>query len=92
LILKRVANRGSFWQPVCGGIELNELPMQTAKREIFEETGISRILDIIDLGNSFQYETTKNNTIMKMKDICFGAEVSQLEIRRTYYVYVDKKG
>jgi dihydroneopterin triphosphate diphosphatase len=74
-----VENRGGFWQPVCGGIELNELPMETAKREIFEETGISRILNIIDLEYSYQYDTIKNNTLMKMKDICFGAEVSLLE-------------
>lgn len=78
LLLKRSQNRGGFWQPVSGGIEQNEQPTQAIKREVFEETGISNIINILDFDLSYEYETTKNGVPMKMKDICFGAEVSQI--------------
>ena len=31
----------AFWQSVTGSLELNETPAQTAKREVFEETGLN---------------------------------------------------
>ncbi|MFO1444112.1 NUDIX domain-containing protein [Bacillus sp. Bva_UNVM-123] len=40
LLLKRSQKRGGFWQPVSGGVEKFEPPIQSVKREIFEETGI----------------------------------------------------
>lgn len=78
LILKRTPQKSGYWQPVCGGIEENEDALETVRREIFEETGIVEIVDIIDLGYSFTYEETKNGKLMKMKDICFGAELDTM--------------
>ncbi|GAH11223.1 unnamed protein product [marine sediment metagenome] len=40
-MLKRVDNRGSFWQGVTGAPEKGETNLEGAKRELFEETGYS---------------------------------------------------
>tara|TARA_B110000238_G_scaffold193138_1_gene229226 strand:- start:109 stop:567 length:459 start_codon:yes stop_codon:yes gene_type:complete len=39
LLLSR-CDKKNFWQSVTGSIEQNESPFETAKREVFEETGI----------------------------------------------------
>jgi len=39
LMLKRVKNRGGFWQGVTGAPENNETLSEAAKRELYEETG-----------------------------------------------------
>ena len=39
LLLHR-ADKKNYWQSVTGSIEDNELPIDAAKREVFEETGI----------------------------------------------------
>lgn len=53
LILKRMPERGDFWQPITGGIEPGETPMEAAQRELFEETGISSPLYMFDLNCTF---------------------------------------
>ncbi|MBS4191999.1 NUDIX domain-containing protein [Bacillus sp. FJAT-49705] len=78
LLLKRAVTRGGFWQPVSGGIEHNEHPTQTVRREIYEEAGIIKVEAIIDLHHSFIFQAIKNNIPMKMKDICFGVEVKNI--------------
>lgn len=45
LLLKRAQDRGGFWQILTGRIEQGESPLQTAAREIHEETGFSPRLD-----------------------------------------------
>ncbi|WIV12729.1 NUDIX domain-containing protein [Proteiniborus sp. MB09-C3] len=78
LILKRIPKRSGYWQPVCGGIEDGEQETQAVKREIFEETGLEKIENIIDLKYSFVYEETKNGKLMSMKDICYAVEVNSV--------------
>lgn len=39
LMLKRIKSRGGFWQGVTGAVEEGENLLDTAKRELFEETG-----------------------------------------------------
>src|SRR5258707_3811396 len=41
LLLHRRPERGNFWQPITGSIEEGELPADTARRELAEETGHS---------------------------------------------------
>lgn len=79
LLLKRSQNRGGFWQPVSGGIEKFEQPIQSVKREVYEETGIKEMKRIVDLDLSYDYECIKNNVKMRMKDICYGVELSKIE-------------
>jgi len=40
LLLRRIPVRGGFWQGVSGGVEGEEDTMETAKREMAEETGL----------------------------------------------------
>jgi dATP pyrophosphohydrolase len=39
LMLHRIPQRGGFWQGVSGGVEWGEALPDTARRELFEETG-----------------------------------------------------
>ncbi|OCG21914.1 dihydroneopterin triphosphate diphosphatase [Gilliamella sp. App2-1] len=48
-----------FWQSVTGSMEANELPRETAIREVFEETGIDIIgqnLELIDANHAVEFE------------------------------------
>ncbi|HXN83234.1 MAG TPA: lipoyl(octanoyl) transferase LipB [Myxococcales bacterium] len=50
LLLHRIPSRGGFWQILTGRRELEESPLQTAARELQEETGFSPALeDLRDL-------------------------------------------
>ncbi len=43
LLLKRIAEKGGFWQPPCGGVEKEDDSLLSAcYREIQEETGITK--------------------------------------------------
>jgi len=47
LVLKRVPEKGGFWQAVTGGVETGEDFEKAAKREAFEETGLTgRLVDV----------------------------------------------
>jgi len=51
LLLKRIPEKGGFWQPPCGGMEdTDKTKLDAAHREVFEETGISKgkILRVIE--------------------------------------------
>lgn len=78
LILKRTPERSGYWQPVCGGVETGEKFMETALREVWEETGISNIKLIRDLEYTFKYKEPKNGVLMDMQDFCFAAEVDDI--------------
>jgi lipoyl(octanoyl) transferase len=57
LLLHRRAERGNFWQPVTGSIEEGELPLETARRELVEETGHAGDPRPLDLQQSFLIES-----------------------------------
>ncbi|HEV7429252.1 MAG TPA: lipoyl(octanoyl) transferase LipB [Thermoanaerobaculia bacterium] len=57
LLLHRRPTRGNFWQPITGLIEEGELPIDTARRELIEETGHSGEPKAIDLEQSFMIES-----------------------------------
>lgn len=57
LILHRTPERGGFWQGVTGGVEEGEGVLETALREVEEETGLVPIaLEKIDYTFSFPLE------------------------------------
>lgn len=45
LLLHRLPARGGFWQTLTGRRERGESPLQTAAREVYEETGFTPALD-----------------------------------------------
>ena len=50
LLLRRIPQRGGFWQILTGRRERGESPLAAAAREIYEETGLSPTLtDLVDL-------------------------------------------
>ncbi|GAC1395102.1 MAG: hypothetical protein NVSMB68_12030 [Thermoanaerobaculia bacterium] len=57
LLLHRRRERGDFWQPITGSMEDGESPVETARREIIEETG--HRADPVSLGitQSFMIES-----------------------------------
>lgn len=56
LALRRVPNRGGFWQPVTGRVEPGESFAETARREVSEELGLTVAPDEIhDLGYCHSY-------------------------------------
>ncbi|HEY6844205.1 MAG TPA: lipoyl(octanoyl) transferase LipB [Thermoanaerobaculia bacterium] len=57
LLLHRKPERGNFWQPITGSIEEGESPIDTARREIVEETGNRGEPDPLDLEQSFMIES-----------------------------------
>jgi lipoyl(octanoyl) transferase len=53
LLLKRTPSGGGFWQILTGTMEPGENPMQTAAREVSEETGFSGVLRELNYSHSF---------------------------------------
>jgi dihydroneopterin triphosphate diphosphatase len=51
LLLRRISPF-DFWQSVTGSLDPGELPVDTARRELFEETGLSDEGQLIDTGIS----------------------------------------
>ena len=40
ILLLNKKGKNSMWQSITGGLQINEKPLDAAKRELFEETGI----------------------------------------------------
>jgi lipoyl(octanoyl) transferase len=57
LLLHRKPERGNFWQPITGSIEEGELPRDTARRELAEETGHCGEPEALNLEQSFMIES-----------------------------------
>lgn len=65
LILKRIPEKGSFWQPITGGYEEGDKSLRLAcLREIKEEIGIEphKFEEILDCINIFQFEIPFEST------------------------------
>jgi len=81
LLLKRISNRGGFWQPVTGGIEKGETKTQALKREIQEETGIKNLTKIIKNVHTYEFRDLfkQENRQRLIKEYAYGVEVSPNE-------------
>jgi len=54
LLIQR-ADLPDFWQSVTGSLEDDELPVQTARRELSEETGLDGV-DLVDCDSRNRYQ------------------------------------
>ena len=71
LLLKRNPQKGGFWQPITGNVEIDETFEQAAMRELQEETGIPDIKRFVDTGYSFEFFDDNR----QQKEKVFGVEV-----------------
>lgn len=91
LLMKRIPQRGDFWQPLTGTVEKEETLKETIKREIGEETGITDELKIIDSGYSFEFSENGEDFI----EYVYGVKVANntkivLSREHDEYKWVDK--
>jgi lipoyl(octanoyl) transferase len=56
LLLKRAPERGGFWQPVTGRMDPGEAPIETARRELREETGADVAVTPLGYRHGFCYD------------------------------------
>lgn len=71
LLMRRVPDRGGFWQPLTGGVEHGETLEEAIVREAVEETGITEIVEVVD--SNYHYEFTDEGR--SHVEYIFGAEV-----------------
>jgi lipoyl(octanoyl) transferase len=87
LLLHRKPGRGEFWQPITGTMNENESPIETARREIAEETGQRGEPHPLELTQSFmiesQYLESKGYVApIIASEVCFHATLdSRLPVR-----------
>jgi len=77
LLLKRTEELGGFWQILTGTSEAGESPLQTAAREIHEETGFSPRLEAIrDLGYLHSFSMAGRVPPLFAQETAFAVTVS----------------
>lgn len=90
LILKRTSQRGGFWQPVTGGIEVGESPEQAVERELKEELGID---NRFPLTNIYSFNFTEDGVTHKEYVYAIEADPSQvikLSNEHERYLWLDE--
>ena len=55
LVLKRTPEDGGFWQAVTGTIEDGEKTLETLKRELIEEAGLTTLLHVSDMLHTYEW-------------------------------------
>ncbi|HYI13547.1 MAG TPA: lipoyl(octanoyl) transferase LipB [Thermoanaerobaculia bacterium] len=78
LLLHRRRERGNFWQPITGTIDADETPLDTARRELIEETGLPGEPHPLDLTQSFliesEYLASRYPAPIIASEVCFHVE------------------
>lgn len=91
LLMKRVPEKGGFWQPLTGGVKAGESHNEAIMREVQEENGIKNIRRVIDT----EYHFSFNDHGQSYVEFVYGAEVSLTETitlshEHDEYRWVDK--
>ena len=74
----RTFRHPAFWQPITGGIEFEETPIDACIREVKEETGLEiRREDIKDL--NFQFEILIEESDLLIKKSLFACKILNVE-------------
>ncbi len=79
LLLKRIPEKGGFWQAITGGLEDGESIERAIMREIKEEsqiTEIKRLIKKVDF-HQFESQTHKEPKGIWLSEFVFGAEVDK---------------
>lgn len=78
-----VNQNGDSWSLPKGHIDPDEVPLETAKREIYEESGISQLDYIRDLGTyqRFRYKQGIENKEVRKNITMFLFRTSQTELK-----------
>ncbi len=76
LLLKRIKEKGGFWQPLTGGIEGEETPKEALRRELVEELGIKKAKNTIDLKYKFSFILESGS---KLTEHVFGVELDPIQ-------------
>jgi 8-oxo-dGTP pyrophosphatase MutT (NUDIX family) len=82
LVFRTTPERGDFWQPVTGSIEEGETFEEGALREAWEETGLTPLKALLDLGYEFEFESRWGG---RVRERAYGMEVG------TRTVHLDPK-
>jgi len=76
------------WQGICGGGEEGETILETAKRETFEESGISKASKFIQLDTittmpviAVTGKFTWGENVFVIKEYCFGVDATNIQIK-----------
>ena len=79
---------GGFWQGIAGGGEDDETPLEAARRETFEETGIKPTSTIMQLDTvesvpviEFKDSSLWGEDVFVIPQYCFGVSISHSEIK-----------
>lgn len=89
LIEFAIFNRSDFdyWQGIAGGGEGEEIPIEAAKRELFEETGVLSNVSFMQLDSIFSLSVESvvgkflwGEDVYVIKEYCFGAQVFTKDI------------
>ena len=83
LLLRRIPARGGWWQAVTGSVEKNEEFETAVRREVWEETGITSFLEIVNLHYSFEFEFAQYGSQRERKAVkhSFGVETDSRQIQ-----------
>ena len=90
---------GAYWQGIAGGGENGESPLEAAKREAFEETGIKPHSEYIELDSYAMIPVVNvcgfrwGKDVLVIPEYCFGVRVEdyhlQLSSEHTEFKWLD---
>ncbi len=73
-----VEQNGNSWSFPKGGVETGETARQAAEREIYEESGVTELTYVADLGSYERYSLGKDGK---------EEQIDQGLVKRTYFLY-----